>query len=869
MKEFNLVTIILLLEILSGVSLDSQSWIRVNQLGYTPTSVKVAVFVSREQTAATTFQLVDGLTGETVFTGKKLKDYGPYGPFRSSYRLDFSAFHAEGGYYLVAGKTASPIFRISAHAYDGTADFLLRYMRQQRCGFNPFLNDSCHTLDGYIIYQPGKDSSFIDVVGGWHDATDYLQYVATTANAVLQMLFAWQQNPSAFGDAFDASGRPGKNNIPDILDEAGWGMRWLLKMNPDSGEMYNQVADDRDHIGFRLPTNDKANYGMGPERPVYYCNGKPQGIFNYKNRTTGIASTAGKFASAFALGALVWEKSDTALSRLLSAKARQAFWFGVKNPGACQTAPCVSPYFYEEDNWTDDLELAAAMLFQLTGENKYLDVAATYGRQEPSTPWMGADTARHYQWYPFYNLGHYYIAIGRWNKLHIENSRFQSNKGFATTTFLRPTTNNQKPTAKSYLTNLQGEFLSYWKQGIDKVYQRGKSNPFLDGIPFIWCSNNLTVAMLSQCMLYRKQSGDSTYAEMEAALRDWLFGCNPWGTSMIVGLPAWGDYPSDPHSSLSHLYHYKLDGGLVDGPVYTSIYNNLKGIYLANGDVYKDFQSNVAVYHDDYADYSTNEPTMDGTADLTYCLSALQSEANPGNSRAACQYNHGAIVRGDTAKKQLALVFTGHEFAEGFDAVKKVLDKHHIKAAFFFTGDFYRNPAFASIIDQLKKEGHYLGAHSDKHLLYCDWANRDSLLVTKQQFLKDIRANYAAMLSRGIPASKAKYFLPPYEWHNDSIAAWCVQLGLTLVNFSPGTSSNQDWTYPELGKQYQGSDSLYHKILDYQKSKAGGLNGFLLLTHFGTDPRRTDKFYDRLDELVTSLEQKGYSFAGLPALLGD
>lgn len=54
---------------------------------------------------------------------------------------------------------------------------------------------------------------------------------------------------------------------------------------------------------------------------------------------------------------------------------------------------------------------------------------------------------------------------------------------------------------------------------------------------------------------------------MECALRDWLFGCNPWGVSMIVGLPENGTYPKDPHSSLAHLFGYSLEGGLVDGPV--------------------------------------------------------------------------------------------------------------------------------------------------------------------------------------------------------------------------------------------------------------------------------------------------------------
>jgi len=367
--------------------------------------------------------------------------------------------------------------------------------------------------------------------------------------------------------------------------------------------------------------------------------------------------------------------------------------------------------------------------------------------------------------------------------------------------------------------------------------------------------------MLSQLHLYAKASGDHLYDEMEAALRDWLFGCNPWGTSMIVGLPSYGTSPKDVHSSLSHLKGYKITGGLVDGPVYSSIYNNLKGIYLANGDKFKDVQPGTIVYHDDYADYSTNEPTMDGTADLSYYLSAMQSESSSESSYRL--ENRGAIIRLDTSKKQIYLVFTGHEFAEGIDLITKTLKKHSIHASFFFTGDFYRSPRFAKIILNLKNEGHYLGAHSDKHLLYCDWNNRDSMLLTKQQFVQDLKNNYKAMAEFGITANQSAIFLPPYEWYNDTVSSWCKQFGIQLVNFTPGTTSNQDWTYPESGKQYISSDTIYNRILTFEHSKPTGLNGFILLTHPGTDPRRKDKFYLKLDELITTLERRGYKFVKL------
>jgi hypothetical protein len=65
-------------------------------------------------------------------------------------------------------------------------------------------------------------------------------------------------------------------------------------------------------------------------------------------------------------------------------------------------------------------------------------------------------------------------------------------------------------------------------------------------------------------------------------------------------------------------------GGLIDGPIYRHIYESLHGIHLQYEDSYAPFQSGAAVYHDDPGDYSSNEPTMDGTASLTYFLSTMQ-----------------------------------------------------------------------------------------------------------------------------------------------------------------------------------------------------------------------------------------------------
>lgn len=212
------------------------------------------------------------------------------------------------------------------------------------------------------------------------------------------------------------------------------------------------------------------------------------------------------------------------------------------------------------------------------------------------------------------------------------------------------------------------------------------------------------------------------------------------------------------------------------------------------------------------------------------------------------------------------MVFTGDEFADGGNSIAETLKKENVKASFFLTGNFYRNPTFKKIIRQLKKEGHYLGAHSDKHLLYCDWMKRDSLLISKDQFLKDLSANYLAMAKFGIRKKEVPYFLPPFEWFNDSIAAWTKAVALQLINFTPGTPSNTDYTFPN-SVNYKSSPFIYQSITDYEKDHVAGLNGFILLLHIGTDPRRTDKFYAHLPELVTFLKHANYTFVTVTELL--
>jgi peptidoglycan/xylan/chitin deacetylase (PgdA/CDA1 family) len=213
---------------------------------------------------------------------------------------------------------------------------------------------------------------------------------------------------------------------------------------------------------------------------------------------------------------------------------------------------------------------------------------------------------------------------------------------------------------------------------------------------------------------------------------------------------------------------------------------------------------------------------------------------------------YGAIVRSDTEQKIIFLCFTGHDYFEGFDHVLRVLRDNNIKGSFFLTGDFVRN--HEELVQQIAAAGHFVGAHSDKHLLYNDWEKRDSLLVSTATIRKDILDNVRELESIGI---FPKIFMPPFEWYNAEVVETAKAIGQTTVNFTPGTRSNADYTTPDM-KNYISSQEILSSIYTYESTQ--GMSGFHLLIHPGVDSMRTDKFYLLLENLIQEMRERGYGF---------
>jgi len=222
--------------------------------------------------------------------------------------------------------------------------------------------------------------------------------------------------------------------------------------------------------------------------------------------------------------------------------------------------------------------------------------------------------------------------------------------------------------------------------------------------------------------------------------------------------------------------------------------------------------------------------------------------------------SQGATVRIDTSRKVIHLIFSADLIFEGAEPILQTLDKNNIKASFFLTGNCLREEKFKPVIQEIIQKGHYVGGHSDKHLLYASWDNRNQLLVTPDSLIADFRQNMAELEKYGVDITKVHYFLSPYEYYNKETVRIIESLGQTVINYTPGLRTAADYTTPDM-PNYKSSQELIDQLFAYEAKK--GLNGSIILIHPGTEDSRTDKLYLRLDEIIRYLKGKGYVFERL------
>ncbi|MFH0765389.1 MAG: glycoside hydrolase family 9 protein [Calditrichota bacterium] len=272
----------------------------------------------------------------------------------------------------------------------------------------------------------------------------------------------------------------------------------------------------------------------------------------------------GSVAAALALGnqVLYQQSSEDYAGRLLN--SAKDIW------NAAQTdipdSACGPDSMYFDQTANDNLALAAVELCYAEGDEAYLDTAKALLNRFDKVFWLSwGDVAG--------------LAWGRLGELY------------------------------------QGGFKKLY-EALEFFDKTAGKNPF--GYPlenFPWGSSSLQLGTALLGIMYQDITGSDRFNGLVIRQRDYILGANSYGVSFIGG---WGtEFPRHFHSQVGRLSGQPLPGAVAEGLVDAKIFFK-SGIKLAYKDRFEEFQTKIAVYHDDYEDYLTNEPTICGNALALY-----------------------------------------------------------------------------------------------------------------------------------------------------------------------------------------------------------------------------------------------------------
>ena len=230
--------------------------------------------------------------------------------------------------------------------------------------------------------------------------------------------------------------------------------------------------------------------------------------------------------------------------------------------------------------------------------------------------------------------------------------------------------------------------------------------------------------------------------------------------------------------------------------------------------------------------------------------------------------DYGVTQRINPNEKSVYLVFTGHYstdddgYFENFDGAAPVLEilaEHGAKGSFPPTGNCFRVDRYQQVIRDIIDQGHYLSAHSDRHLLLCSYGDRSVNLVTEDSLARDIQGMEAELEKFGLKKEQYRWMIPPYEHYNQFSADALRRLGYELANPTEGLVTGLDWMGPG-EPSYHSAQQLMDNIWKFEQEH--GLNGAIILIHAMNYPNRTDddRLYNHLGEIIEKLREKGYGF---------
>lgn len=346
----------------------AESWIRYNQAGYTPSRPKRLLVMADTELSGQSFSVrKEGQVALEGTLGESVAGAGDHTPKPFNYVLDLSALEELGTYELSVPDAEPVTLRVSENPYGFLINQVLRHLRVARSGSDDaLLHPASHLGDAEALlyriqgdpadgaWEPDPSGATVDMLGGWYDAGDYIKFTLTIAYTTYFLLRAYEANPAAFTRELSTS------DLVDVLDEAKFGLDYLMKTYPSEDVFIIQVSTGADHQqSYRLPQDDardgsrEALAALSPTHMAYT-------------------------AAALARGAQVFQSLGQDDLAAAYGQRAVAIWTRLQGPDVLTTSAFErdpANDFYKDQTIADNVALAAIELYGWTGEDTYLEAA--------------------------------------------------------------------------------------------------------------------------------------------------------------------------------------------------------------------------------------------------------------------------------------------------------------------------------------------------------------------------------------------------------------------------------------------------------------------------------------------------------------
>jgi endoglucanase len=554
----------------------SQDLIRLNQIGYYPEAPKSAVVIDDK---ATEFYIVSKAAGKEVYRGKLSEVRKSVFSEKKTRIADFSELKTAGTYTVVVPSVGeSYTFEIKQNVHDAVARASIKGFYYQRLSTSlpeqyagKWQRPLSHP-DNKVLIHPSAASvgraagSIISSPKGWLDAGDYNKYIVNSGITMGTLLSAYEDFPVYF-DTLKLNIPESGNDIPDLLDETLWNLRWMLTMqDPADGGVYHKL------------TNEKFDGMVMPHQAT-----RPRYVVE-----KGTAATL-DFAAVTAQAARVFRKFERQLPGLSDScitAATRAWQWAIKNPSIVYDQDAMNKAFdpdvttggYGDKNFADEFTWAAAEIYTSTQEQQYLDkVEVLSDRNLPLPAWAGV------------HLLGYYTLI-----------RFEKSL----------------PAAAEAKVALMKQGIIRFADALTNGVDTRAFNTVMGGTvkDYIWGSSAVAANQGIELVQAYKITGDKKYLNYALSNLDFLLGKNGTGYSFLTG---YGDKtPMHPHHrpSIADGVVEPVPGLLAGGPN-SGMQDKCK------------YPSSVAdeAYTDNDCSYASNEIAINWNAPFVYLVCAQEA----------------------------------------------------------------------------------------------------------------------------------------------------------------------------------------------------------------------------------------------------